>query len=186
METTVTKISTRDRLVAAAAAEFREHGFAGTDSNKIARRASFAPQTFYRWFKDKTAIFIAVYRAWEDEERRVIADLIAAGAGDGAIVEAGIAHHRAYLIFRRSLRALAIDEPQVRAARAESRRRQIAQIVAWAGEGAQTEDRIAVRLLELERLSDAVAEGELADLGFGDAAARTQLAAIVAELRGGD
>ena len=181
-----TTISTRDRLVAAAAAEFREHGFVGTDSNKIARRAGFAPQTFYRWFKDKTAMFIAVYRAWEDEERRVVGDLIARGAGDAAIVEAAIAHHRAYLIFRRSLRALAVDEPQVRAARAQSRRRQVAQIAAWAGEGAPPEDWIAVRLLELERLSDAIAEGELADMGLGDAAALARLAAIVAELRGGD
>ena len=54
--------TTPERLIAAAAAEFREAGFAGTDSNRIARRAGFAPQTFYRWFKDKTEIFIAVYR----------------------------------------------------------------------------------------------------------------------------
>jgi AcrR family transcriptional regulator len=57
------KPSTRERLVQAAAAEFREQGFAGTDTNRIARRAGFAPQTFYRWFTDKTEIFIAVYRA---------------------------------------------------------------------------------------------------------------------------
>jgi AcrR family transcriptional regulator len=187
MEAAVTTtISTRESLVAAAAAEFREHGFAGTDSNKIARRAGFAPQTFYRWFKDKTAIFIAVYRAWEDEELRVVGDLIARGAGDAAIVEAAIAHHRAYLFFRRSLRALAVDEPQVRAARADSRRRQVAQIAAWAGEGALSEDEIAVRLLEMERLSDAVAEGELADMGLGDGAAVAQLVAIITELRGGE
>jgi AcrR family transcriptional regulator len=186
MDAVTATISTRDRLTAAAAAEFREHGFAGTDTNKIARRAGFAPQTFYRWFKDKTAIFIAVYRAWEDEELRVLGDLIAQGAADATIVEAAIAHHRAYLFFRRSLRALAVDEPQVRAARAASRRRQVARIAAWAGEGAPPEDRIAVRLLEVERLSDAIAEGELADMGLGDAAALAQLASIIAELRGGD
>lgn len=186
MESAAAKITTRERLVAAAAVEFREQGFVGTDSNKIARRAGFAPQTFYRWFKDKIAIFIAVYRAWEDEERRVVGDLIAQGAADTTVVEAAIAHHRAHLFFRRSLRALAVDEPQVRAARAASRRRQVAQIAAWAPEGALSEDGIAVRILEVERLTDAIAEGEMADMGLGDAAALAQLAAIVAELRGRD
>ena len=41
-------------------AEFIESGYAGTDTNRIARRAGFAPQTFYRWFADKTAILRAV------------------------------------------------------------------------------------------------------------------------------
>ena len=97
-------------------------------------------------------------------------------------MEGDIGHYT----FRRSLRALAADEPLVRAARAESRRRQVAQIAAWAGEAALPHDGIAVRLLQVERLSDAVAEGELADMGLSDAAALAQLAAIVAELRGGD
>jgi AcrR family transcriptional regulator len=44
--------STSNDLIAAAAAEFNEFGFSGTDTNRIARRAGYAPQTFYRWFKD--------------------------------------------------------------------------------------------------------------------------------------
>ena len=56
--------STRERLVEAAADAFNAHGFHGTDTNKIARAAGFAPQTFYRHFEDKLAIFIAVYEAW--------------------------------------------------------------------------------------------------------------------------
>ena len=39
MAQTKDRVSTREKLVLAAAAEFREHGFAGTDSNRIARRA---------------------------------------------------------------------------------------------------------------------------------------------------
>src|SRR4051812_9867208 len=48
----------REALLEAARAEFDESGFEGTDTNRIARRAGYAPQTFYRHFTDKTAIFI--------------------------------------------------------------------------------------------------------------------------------
>src|SRR3954471_12569402 len=100
--------TTRDRLCAAAMAEFNDHGFAGTDTNRIARRAGFAPQTFYRWFKDKTAIFVAAYRAWEEAERADVGALLSRDAAIEAIVEAGVDHHRRFLKFRRSLRQLAL------------------------------------------------------------------------------
>ena len=176
--------STKDLLVEAAAAEFRERGFDGTDSNKIARRAGFAPQTFYRWFKDKTEIFVAVYRAWEEEERRFVGDLVRRQAGDAAVIEAAVKHHRDYLHFRRSLRALSLQDPVVRKARAESRLRQVERIERGASDDL-TRDDIAVRLLELERLSDALAEGEIADMGLDEGAARRRLLQILAELRAG-
>jgi len=176
--------STAEKLVAAAMEEFNAHGFAGTDSNRIARRAGFAPQTFYRWFKDKTAIFIACYRAWEDEERIEVGALVSRDAPAEALVETGIAHHRRYLMFRRSLRQLALEDPVVRAARAESRLRQVRQIQAWMGQPDSAEEAIAVRLLLMERLTDAVAEGELADMGLTEAGARAELARIVGALRG--
>jgi len=163
-------------------AEFNEHGFSGTDSNRIARRAGFAPQTFYRWYKDKTDVFVAAYRAWEDEEKAALGILLGRDAPAGEIVEAAIAHHRRYLLFRRSLRQLALEDPVVRAARARSRLRQIAQIRAWTGQQADTE-RMAVWLLQMERLSDAVAEGELADMGLTEAGARGALARLVAHFR---
>lgn len=172
------------KLREAAMAEFNAHGFGGTDSNRIARRAGFAPQTFYRWFKDKTEIFIACYRAWEDEEKVALQALTESGASAAAFVQAGIDQHRRYLMFRRSLKLLSLENPEVRAARAQSRLRQIAQIRAWAGLKDSDED-LAVALLTLERLTDAVAEGELADMGLTEDAAREALAAIVTRLRGG-
>ena len=178
------KASTRERLVQAAAAEFREHGFGGTDTNRIARRAGFAPQTFYRWFTDKTGIFIAVYRAWEDEEKSLMGALRRRGADEDDVVEAAIAHHKAYLIFRRSLRRLSLEDPQVRAARAESRLRQVARIREWRG-GAVSADEVATVLLQLERLSDALAEGELLDMGLDEAPARRRLADLLTWLRTG-
>lgn len=181
MENDDTITTTRERLIAAAAAEFREAGFAGTDSNRIARRAGFAPQTFYRWFRDKTEIFIAVYRAWE-EELRAVDTLLVEGADDEA-VEAAVAHHRAWLKFRRSLRALSVEDAQVRAARAESRLRQLAWVARWKGPKALAADEIAARLLQVERLTDAIAEGEFADMGMTEDAARRLLVEILAELR---
>ena len=171
------------KLVAAAAKEFNQRGFDGTDTNRIARRAGFAPQTFYRWFRDKTAIFLAVYRAWEDEERAVLGTLIARKASVGEMVNAAIDHHRAYKIFRRSLRLLSLENPTVRKARAESRRRQIEQIKSWVAPAKPSGVEVATILLQMERLADAVAEGEFADLGLDDGAARTALAELQMRLQ---
>src|SRR5262245_12814544 len=71
---------TSAKLIAAAAKEFNQRGFDGTDTNRIARRAGFAPQTFYRWFRDKTEIFLAVYRAWDEEERGLLDKLLSRNA----------------------------------------------------------------------------------------------------------
>ena len=117
----------------------------------------------YRWFYDLIRINMA-----EDIKE---------------VVEAGIVHHRRYLMFRRSLRQLSVDSAVVRAARAESRLRQIAQIGIWTGRQADT-GRMAVWLLQMERLSDAVAEGELADMGLSETEARAELGRIAAALRG--
>jgi AcrR family transcriptional regulator len=105
---------TASLLVEAAAKEFQEHGFGGTDTNRIARRAGFAPQTFYRWFEDKTAIFLAVYRDWVATEFDEIDRLRAKGASEVELADAVIAHHRAYYIFRRSLRQLTVEDDRVR------------------------------------------------------------------------
>lgn len=174
---------TAARLVAAAAREFNQHGFDGTDSNKIARRAGFAPQTFYRRFRDKTAIFLAVYRAWEDEETRVIGTLLAERAPMQTLVDAILAHHRAHRLFRRSLRELALANGQVRQARTESRLRQIEAMRRWAGPRARAPAEIAALVLQIERLCDAVAEGELAELGADETAARDAVVELLRQAR---
>ncbi len=182
-ERTGQRQDTAARLVGAAAKEFNKHGFDGTDSNKIARRAGFAPQTFYRWFRDKTDIFIAVYRAWEDEEERVLGGLLARGAPMTELVEAIIDQVRAHRLLRRSLRQLALENTAVRRARAESRRRQIEQTRRWAGPLARSAPEIAALLLQFDRLCDAIADGELADLGVDEATARHAMLDILRQMR---
>ena len=173
---------TGGKLIAAAAAEFNEHGYQGTDTNRIARRAGFAPQTFYRWFADKTEIFIRVYEDWQQQEAAMLRRLLAERAPDVRLAEACVDHHRAYLRFRRSLRQLAVENAQVRAARAASRLRQI-EFLRGLGPSRRDPAQLAVTLLKLERLSDALAEGELVDMGLSPTAAVAALAEIIHQLR---
>lgn len=179
-----TDVGTSEKLVAAADREFRRHGFGGTDSNKIARQAGFAPQTFYRWFDSKTEIFLAVYRAWESEEQTALNALIDQKASAKRMAETIIAHHRDYLVFRRSLRQLSVEDVVVRSARAQSRLRQITQMEEWTGTSALSRPELAATLLQMERLADAVAEGEFKDLGLSEAAAIATLGKLISRLRG--
>jgi AcrR family transcriptional regulator len=173
--------NTKEKLIDAAAREFRAHGYTGTDTNQIAARAGFAPQTFYRHFKDKLAIFLAVYRLWEDEEAKVVAALVEKRAGATALADAIVAHHRAYLLFRRSLRALSVEAKEVREARAHSRLRQIRNSIALTGTGSI--ETLAPVLFQIERLADAIAEGEFRDLGVSDGIGRAALAKLLSGLR---
>jgi AcrR family transcriptional regulator len=174
---------TRARLISGALAQFNSHGFDGTDTNRIARQAGYAPQTFYRWFSDKTAIFIAAYKAWEDIERGVLEDLLHGNTCSTHLVEAIVAHHSRYKIFRRSLRQLSLDNPQVRQARAASRKRQIEAIQHWRRKRpALREAAVATALLQMERLADALAEHELEDMALDPAAAAGALAHIIETL----
>jgi AcrR family transcriptional regulator len=176
---------TGELLLLAARAEFGEHGHSGTDSNKIARRAGFAPQTFYRWYADKTAIFIAVYQRWETDEYAILGELVAKGASARRLMNAVVEHHRQHLVFRRSLRRLAVEDDAVRRARAESRLRQIDNIVRLRRDTSRSLEpaQVAVALLQVERLADALAENELADLGIAENAARAELISLLTRLQ---
>lgn len=174
---------TRQRLIAAAAEAFNSHGFHGTDSNRIARAAGYAPQTFYRHFTDKTDIFIRVYERWQADEQRNLAEAIrAAPRGRPRSLAAAavmIAAHRRWAGFRRSLRLLAVEDARVRAARAESRRRQLAP----AGpEAPDWPERVAA-LLTIERLCDAIADAEIDDLGVPEPEWAPRIADAIEALR---
>lgn len=158
---------TKVKLIAAAAAEFNNHGFAGTDTNRIARAAGFAPQTFYRHFADKTAIFIRVYEQWQHDEREKIAAAMRAvpenEAQALAIAETLLAAHREWAVFRRSLRLLALEDGRVRAARATSRRTQL--LALGSDDGDHWPESVAA-LMTVERLCDAAADREIDDLSI--------------------
>src|SRR5262249_5966460 len=113
--------ATRAALIEAARLEFEEAGFDATQSNKIAARAGYAPQTFYRHFSSKVEIFLAVYAQWVIDEQKAL-DSVSNMRGAAQVL---IRHHQSSLRFRRALRHLAISDDQVRKARSESRLSQI-------------------------------------------------------------
>lgn len=170
--------TTADRLISAAMVEFNQDGFSATDSNKIARRAGFAPQTFYRWFKDKTAVFLAAYKQWSDLEIALISGEDQALNAE-QIVDIIINHHRDYHVFRRSLRALAVEHPDVRAARAANRTLQLIAIQQKIGFGDHLKGFVFAQMLQLERLADALAEGECSDLGLAEKDLRQVMVGLV-------
>ena len=164
--------ATRAALVAAARLEFEEAGFDATHSNRIAQRAGFAPQTFYRHFSDKVEIFLAAYRSWVSEEWKALKT----AKSPDRLAETLIRHHKQSLLFRRTLRQLALAEPRVRAARAESRLEQIERIRRrYPHLRSLSQERLARGLLVIERIADACAEGEFGDLGLPAEAGLAQL-----------
>jgi AcrR family transcriptional regulator len=162
---------TRRDLLRAAMREFNTHGFAGTDTNRIARAAGYAPQTFYRHFDDKIAIFLAVYEEWWQAEVSALDALKSpAPASAKKAAEIAIDFHTRWRVFRRSLRYLSVDDARVRASRAAARQAQIARARRRNPAKLSDAEWVAILLIS-ERLCDAVADGELADLGLSKSAA---------------
>ena len=177
--------ATRAALLQAAEAEFNAHGFEGTDTNRIARAAGFAPQTFYRHFEDKRAAFLAVYERWWKDESAALEKAGGGGPpGSEAAARVALAFHSKWRGFRRALRHLAIVDPKVRAARAAARRAQIARIREVTKQPSRSDEDLIAALLKTERICDAAAEGELADLGLSPTAAKALVVAAVKELLG--
>ena len=175
--------ATRERLVLAAAREIEEHGYHGTDTNRIARAAGYAPGTFYKHFADKRAIFIAVYEEWVTREWAQIGEIVRRRAGleqtAAEIADAVVAHHKGWPVFRASLRALVALDPEVRRVHRKWRRRQL---VLMRRLGNRVDPAQAILLLIAERIGDAIADGEAASLGLREETARDYLVARVAEM----
>jgi len=167
----------RAALISAARKEFDTVGYEGTNSNAIARRAGYAPQTFYRHFHDKLEVFIAVYEQWTDEE----IGFIASASTAEEIAAAILAQHRKSRIFRRSLRDLTVRHPEMAKARATSRDRQIEATCRRLPNYARLPraDQVA-RLLTFERLCDGLVEGDFKRLGVAE---RDVLRLLVDEVR---
>lgn len=166
----------REALIEAARLEFEDHGFEGTNSNVIARRAGYAPQTFYRHFEDKRAVFLAVYQAWATAEAR---DLSVADSAE-AVADALIRHHKTHRVFRQSLRALTVSDPEVGQARASARQ---AQMLALAARTGLTHPaRCLTAIFNIERVSDAIADGEFQACGVSEERAREELIAVISNL----
>jgi len=173
---------TSANLLATARMEFLRYGFDGTDVARIARRSGVSPNTFYRCFKGKVDVFIAVYLAWAAEEQRAFERLIAKPGTAAEIVDAVIARHRQHVWFRRSVRRLAHEDTFVRRAVALVRSDLLRTLTTWAGSAADP-SAVAAELIQFEQLAVALAEAELDDMTLDDGALRDRLAAMLMRWR---
>lgn len=175
---------TREKLIEAASAEFNSVGFSGTNTNQIARRAGFAPQTFYRHFEDKLAVFVAVYEVWQATEQKEVAMAAKKRGAAASIARAVLEHHRRWRIFRSNLHLLASSDDRIREARTASRKRQLISIKLLAANADREEADLVADLLAVERIADAAAQGELADLGLNNRKIVGLMTNAVKRLRG--
>jgi AcrR family transcriptional regulator len=86
----------RERLLRAAALEFAEHGYAGSSSESISRRAAMSKATFYEHFANKEQCMLALYEDATAMVRESMA-LAAAEAPRGGAEERMKAGTRAFL-----------------------------------------------------------------------------------------
>jgi AcrR family transcriptional regulator len=166
----------RERLIESAKLEFGEFGFEGTNTNAIAKRAGYAPQAFYRHFENKTAIFLAVYQEWANTEMR---DALLAKT-EGKIADVLIHHHKEFRLFRHSLRYLTVSDSGIGKARAQARLRQMDALA----QKISIHDTafLLATILKIERLCDAIVDGEFEACGIDDEAAFQQLILLLSDL----
>lgn len=178
--------ATRSALLRAAAETFNSVGYFATDSNRLAHAAGYAPAMFYQHFHDKQEIFLQAYAGWVAAEWQAIDRTLARG-GPPATTAARlarliVAHHRRWRRFRASLRALAAIETAVHAFQVEQRRLQMAWIAslrARAGHRPRSAAEGLVLLLTIERLCDAIADGDGPALGVANRALEGAVADVL-------
>ena len=165
--------ATRDRLVAAAALLFNRHGYHGADSNQIAQAAGYSPGTFYKHFRDKREIFLAACETWVNAQSEEVAAVLASGGSNRDIarrlVALSIAFHTRWRGLRSSLRELIFTDSVVRTFHRKQRRRQLdmmAELRRKRGTRPHRREEDIIHLYTTERTYDAIAQGELRELGL--------------------
>jgi AcrR family transcriptional regulator len=182
-------VETRERLITAAARLFNRVGYHGTDSNRIAKEAGYSPGTFYKHFKEKRDIFLAAYEGWIVSEWEAFQAELASGAEpqDMArrLVELQVDFHTRWRGLRASLLELVFADVVVRRFYRDQRRRQLdlmAQLRARMNTRRQSREEDAIYIYTMERSCDAIAQGELPNLGLDRGAMIEVLVQRVASL----
>ena len=162
-----TSSETAMRLVAAAILEFNERGYFHTDTNRIAKRAGFAPGTFYRYFADKKAILLAAYRDHVVRDWEELAGLVD-GAGHvedllPRFVDTVLKRHRAWRGIRAGMRSLQHHDDEVMGCYRQQKRWQllwIENMLGALGGGPRTMEENYCFLVSFERICDSLANDE--------------------------
>lgn len=182
---------TRERIMKAAASQFNRLGFHGTDSNSIAKEAGYATGTFYKHFRDKREVFLAVYERWVAAEWKAIDDQLStrqrAQQKAKRIVELSIEFHARWRGLRASLMELIFSDPEARMFFREQRRRQldhIAELRSRLRLPSRTREQDAIHLFMTERVYDAIGQCEIEALGVDQAAIVASMVDQVSALLG--
>ena len=166
---------TRQRIVAAAATLFNRLGYHGTDSNHIAKEAGYATGTFYKHFRDKREVFLAVYERWVDTEWQAIdaelSRLSTPRETAERIVRLSIQFHTEWRGLRASLMELIFSDIEARKFFRKQRRRQldfIAKLRCRLSLSPRSREHDAVHLFLTERVYDAFGQGEIQAVGLDE------------------
>jgi AcrR family transcriptional regulator len=164
---------TRHRLIAAAAMLFNRSGYHRADSNQIAREAGYATGVFYKHFPDKRDIFLAAYQTWVASEWKSVEQGLAFGGSRQEtarrLVALTIDFHTRWKGLRASLLELVFTDAKVRRFYRNQRKGQLdlmARIRREIRAPHRRREDDAIHLFTMERTCDAIAQGELRDLGL--------------------
>jgi AcrR family transcriptional regulator len=164
---------TRARLLAAAADLFNREGFYGTDSNEIAKAAGYSTGVFYKHFKDKREIFLAAYEQWSVTEWKRVAAVLASGGSKRKLAQRlvlmFIEMHTEWRGLLASLRQLVVTDRAVRRFHRRQRKRQLEWMATLRVQRRlrpRRPEEDLVYLWTTERAFDAIAQGEVRDLGL--------------------
>ena len=164
---------TRERLLTAAADLFNREGFYGTDSNEIAKAAGYSTGVFYKHFKDKREIFLAAYEQWSIAEWKQVAAVLASGGSERELAQRlvlmFIEVHTEWRGLLASLRQLVVTDGTVRRFHRRQRKRQLDWMAALRAQRhlrPRRREQDLVYLWTTERTFDAIAQGEVRDLGL--------------------
>lgn len=160
---------TRQALLAAAVKLFNDVGYYGTDTNRIARAAGYAPATFYKHFKNKLEIFLECYPAVGPSFQELRSDLESGPTlveGARRVVHRVLDHRRTWMGCNRSLRALALADPvaaQAYSARKKAATEAVRRLFVHVGADISEADAFVAQHL-VSNVADAVVEGLTGEL----------------------
>jgi AcrR family transcriptional regulator len=163
---------TRERIIAAAAIAFNRDGYANVDAGRIAAEAGYAVGTFYKHFADKKEVLIAAYERWVAAEWQEIETLFVPDDSPEAIARRILSlllqHHTRWQGLRVSFFSL-LNEKSIRKVYRKQRSSQLAMLKSLRIKNkipAHRAEDDAVLMFALERTCDAIAQGDVADLGL--------------------
>lgn len=178
----------KETLLQSAKDIFNSKTYFSTDTNEIARNAGYAPATFYRYFQDKLDVFLALYQNWHEQQRIGVLQLIEEHQDSNIFIAKLapliISFYRDWRGFRASVRCLAAIDEKVHAFRL-ARREELIKLVNYVcrvyGLPAKSVADTLCMLLTLERIGDALADGEFTHFKVSNDEAINRIAQLFLE-----